>query len=56
MKSLISILIISLLFLAGASCAEAPARQYPCQENEQFYVTLSWLVDSAARWQGKAIL
>jgi len=27
---------MSLLFLAGASCAEAPARQYPCQENEQF--------------------
>jgi hypothetical protein len=36
MKSLISLLIISLLFLAGASCAEVPARQYPCEENKHF--------------------
>lgn len=43
MKSLISILIISLLFLAGASCAEAPARQYPCQENEQFDAFDFWV-------------
>ena len=43
MKSLISILIMSLLFLAGASCAEAPARQYPCQENEQFDVFDFWV-------------
>jgi hypothetical protein len=36
MKSLISILLISLLFAASASCAQAPAPQYPCEGNKQF--------------------
>ena len=36
MKSLISILLITLLFAASASCAQAPAPQYPCEGNKQF--------------------
>ncbi len=36
MKSLISILLITSLFAAGASCAQAPAPRYPCEENKRF--------------------
>jgi hypothetical protein len=36
MKSLISILLIGLLFAAGTSCAQAAAPQFPCEDNKRF--------------------
>lgn len=36
MKSLISIILLSLLFAAGVTCAQAQAPQFPCEEDERF--------------------
>lgn len=36
MKSLISIVLLSLLFTAGAVCAQAQTPQFPCEDDERF--------------------
>jgi hypothetical protein len=43
MKSLISILLITLLFAAGASCAQTPAPQYPCEDDKRFDAFDFWV-------------
>jgi hypothetical protein len=35
-KSLISISLLGLLFVAGATCAQSQAPQFPCEEDERF--------------------
>jgi hypothetical protein len=36
MKSLISVVLLSLLFAAGVTCAQTQAPQFPCEEDERF--------------------
>ena len=36
MKSLILIILLSILFAEGATCAQAQAPQFPCEEDERF--------------------
>ena len=36
MKSLISIVLLTLLFTAGGACAQAQPPQFPCEEDERF--------------------
>lgn len=36
MKSLISILLLSVLFAAGSACAQAQPAQFPCEDNARF--------------------
>lgn len=43
MKSLISKALLSLLFVAGSSWAQAPAPQFPCQDDERFTEFDFWI-------------
>ena len=36
MKSLISIILLSIMFVAGSVCAQNQAPQFPCQDDERF--------------------
>ena len=45
MKSLISILLLSVLFAAGLACAQSQAAQYPCEEDERFAEFDFWVGD-----------
>mgnify|MGYP001547398145 FL=1 len=43
MKTLISIVLLSSLFVAGSVCAQAPAPQFPCEEDERFSQFNFWV-------------
>lgn len=45
MKSLISIVLLGLLFAAGAACAQAQPPQFPCEEDERFSQFDFWVGD-----------
>lgn len=43
MKSLISISLLALLLYAGTSCAQSPAPQFPCEDDERFSEFSFWV-------------
>ncbi len=43
MKSLISILLLSVLFAAGSACAQAQAPQFPCEDDARFAEFDFWI-------------
>jgi len=43
MKSLISILLLSVLFAAGSACAQAQTPQFPCEDDARFAEFDFWI-------------
>ena len=50
MKSLISILLLSVLFAAGSTCAQAQTPQFPCEDDARFAEFDFWIGEWVQIW------